>query len=111
MNLNIKSDDFKWRNFLTGRDDATLFNVSFLSKPAEWHAVAVGFVIAAPTGPLFDTAAAGWGLKQYLEHMARKADDGLHYKDALNEPAYFALGFGIGGLVAVASGRPFPGVP
>lgn len=97
----------KWRHFLTGRDDATLWNVSFLSRPAEWHALAVG-VFAVLFPDLFLTVApaelqalvvgvpfVGLGGAYTIGRGLRKYADTLHYRDALREPAYTVLGLSV----------------
>lgn len=98
--------DINWKNFLTGKDDATIGNVTFLSRPAEWHAAAVGLV-AGLTGQ----KAVIVGLCLYLlgreTGQMSKLPDNLHIKDAMREPAY-ALGgllLGMGGH-ALAWGLP-----
>lgn len=104
----------KWRHFLTGRDDATVWNVSFLSRPAEWHALAVG-VFAVLFPDLFLTVApaelqalvvgvpfAGLGAAYTVGRGLRKYADTLHYRDALREPAYTVLGLTIASMFVYA---------
>lgn len=95
-----------WRAFLTGRDDPTISNVSFLSNPREKHAVAVG-IIAGVTG----SKTAIVGLCLYLLGRESKAvaelPESLHLRDALREPGYALLGVGIGvGLHVLAWSVP-----
>lgn len=90
--------EVNWTHFLTGRDDATIANVSFLSKPKEWHALAVGF--AGGVGPAVGVDIGTSGMASGLYSLGRGAkslaDKPGHYKDAAEEPAYTALGFVLG---------------
>lgn len=83
-----------WHHFLTGRDDRTIYNVSFLSKPSEWHALGVGFAVGATLGVEGLAVLASY----ILGRQTRAAPDIPHVRDAIREPVYTALGavFGLG---------------
>lgn len=83
--------------FLTGKDDPTIGSVSFLSRPREHHALAVGAIAAtAPelVGLSAELAAGGAGL-YVLGRTLRAWSDATtqHLRDAAEEPAYTALGY------------------
>jgi len=106
------SDDDSWlkpRNFLTGRDDATVFNVSFLSRPAEWHALSVG----ALTG-IITALALAFGVDRLHAILVTVGGGGLvgvgmlrtlresgHWQDVLREPAYAGGGYLLGLVVGL----------
>jgi len=104
----------KWSHFVTGRDDTTVWKLSFLSTPAEWHALAVGvfavfapdvFMSAAPpelqalvVGPKFVGLGAAYSVGRGLGKYA----DTLHFRDALREPAYTILGVTLASAIMAA---------
>jgi hypothetical protein len=104
----------KWSHFLTGRDDATVWNVSFLSSPAEWHALAVGVLAVVAPDVFMSVAPAelqalvagvqsvGLGAAYSAGRGLRKYADSLHFRDALREPAYTTLGVMLGFVVITA---------
>jgi hypothetical protein len=105
----------KWSHFLTGRDDATVWNVSFLSNPAEWHALAVGVLAVIAPDVFMSVAPAelqalvaglpfvGLGAAYSVGRGLRKYADTLHFRDALREPAYTVLGVTVAFVVVVAA--------
>jgi len=105
----------RWSHFLTGRDDATVWNVSFLSSPAEWHALAVGvFAVLAPdvfmaVAPaelqalVAGLQSVGLGAAYSAGRGLRKYADTLHFRDALREPAYTTLGVSLALAVRTAA--------
>lgn len=89
----------KWRNFLTAKEDATIGRVSFMSKPPEWHAAGVGFAttlfVAATVllnVPLPTLFAVGAGSGIVATRTVRRFLTSKHFRDAVKEPAYAALG-------------------
>lgn len=80
----------KPRHFLTGRDDATIYNVSVLSSPAEWHAAAMGVLAAIfpPVAVLIASYIAGrqFGKQAQPDELAGLA---TQVKDAVREPVYW----------------------
>lgn len=99
----------QWRNFLTGRDDATVFNVSFLSRPAEWHAAAVGFgtgvltalALAFGVGQLHTILVTIGGSSLVGLGMLRTLRQSGHWGDVMREPAYAAGAAFLGLLVGM----------
>lgn len=82
----------RWHHFLTGADDRTIYNVSFLSSPNEWHAVGVGFSVAATLGVEGLAVLASY----VLGRQTRAAPDIPHLRDAIREPVYTAIGAVLG---------------
>ena len=83
---------------MTGKDDATIANVTFLSRPAEWHAVLIG-LLCGFTGSktvLMALIAYIMGRSNKLLSYLDSLPDTLHAKDAMREPAYAAAGAAIG---------------
>lgn len=98
--------DIKWSHFLTGRDDATIGNVTFLSRPAEWHALAVGLAAGLTGSKEVIVALTLYLLGRETGQMS-KLPDNLHIRDAMREPAYALGGLLLGMAVhAVAWGLP-----
>lgn len=96
----------RWRHFLTGKDDATINNVSFLSRPAEVHALGVGFVAGLSGSKELIVALCLYLLGRETGQMS-KLPDNLHVRDAMREPAYSLGGVLLGGAVhALAWGLP-----
>lgn len=93
--------DIKWHHFLTGKDDATIDNITFLSRPAEWHAVGVGFVAGITASKTVLTALAMYLLGRSNKFLAilDNLPDTLHARDAVREPAYAAGGAVVGFVV------------
>lgn len=105
------SDDgpIHWSHFLTGRDDRTIWNVSFLSRPAEWHAVGVGAAVGL-TGRVELLSAL---VAYLLGRGTGKLPDVKHIKDAGREPAYalFGLVLGLLGHLLVFGGAALQVIP
>jgi hypothetical protein len=84
----------QWHHFLTGADDPTLYNVSFLSRPAEWHAIGLGALVGATGHQAAIVAFILYLLGRETKYLGLA--DTLHARDALREPAYAALGLALG---------------
>jgi hypothetical protein len=89
--------DLRLRHFLTGKDDATIGNVTFLSRPAEWHAVAVGFIAGLSGSKELIVMLCMYLLGRETGQFS-EVPDNLHVKDAMREPAYALGGLLLGGV-------------
>lgn len=98
----------RWENFLTGDDDKTVGRVTFLSRPREWHAVAVGAVAAVVfllaqrySFEAIRNLAVLYGGAGTARRMVRAFRGSGHVRDAMKEPAYAALGAVIGVVIVL----------
>lgn len=95
--------EVNWKHFLTGVDDRTINNITFLSRPSEVHAAAVGIVaVVAPSIVGLPPTAAVTGAGMYVLGRTVKRwakSSNLHLRDAAEEPAYFALGYALMSLI------------
>lgn len=104
-----------WKNFLTGKDDATISNVTVLSRPAEWHSIMSGLLIGITGEKIAVLALVGYilGRETRLLALVEHLPEGLHKNDTKKEPAYAATGMLIGMAIhslmwGVPSFVPYP---